>query len=75
MSSAITFDTHKFVRRLEEAGFDRKQSEGLTDAMRAAIDESDLVTKRDLQVELAPIKAMLGMVLALAIANFAKQFF
>lgn len=73
--AAITFDTHRFVMRLEEAGFDRKQSEGLTDAMRAAIDESDLVTKRDLQVELAPIKAMLGMLLALAVANFAKQFF
>lgn len=35
--SAITFDTHKFVRKLQEAGFDEKQAEGLTDAMRAAI--------------------------------------
>ena len=35
--SSITFDTHKFVRKLQEAGFDQKQAEGLTDAMRAAI--------------------------------------
>ncbi|MEW5781286.1 MAG: hypothetical protein ACOY6N_13845 [Pseudomonadota bacterium] len=50
--------------------------------MRAAIDESELVTKKDLQIELAPIKAdlmllkwMVGALLGLAIANFAKQFF
>lgn len=44
--------------------------------------ESELVTKQDLQIELAPIKAdmnlmkwMLGAILGLALANFAKQFF
>lgn len=70
------------MRKLQEAGFNEKQAEGLADAMRSAIDESDLVTKQDLQIELAPIKAdlnllkwMLGAVLAIAIANFAKQFF
>ncbi len=80
--SAITFDTHKFVRKLQEAGFDEKQAEGLTDAMRAAIDESELVTKKDLQIELSPIKAdlnllkwMMGALIAIAVANFAKQFF
>ena len=80
--SAITFDTHKFVRKLQEAGFDEKQAEGLTDAMRAAIDESELVTKKDLQIELAPVKAdlsllkwMMGALMAIAVANFAKQFF
>lgn len=80
--SAITFDTHKFVRKLQEAGFDEKQAEGLTEAMRAAIDESELVTKKDLQIELAPIKAdlnllkwMMGALVAIAVANFSKQFF
>lgn len=50
--------------------------------MRAAIDESELVTRKDLQIELAPIKAdlsllkwMVGALMAVAIANFAKQFF
>lgn len=80
--SFITFDTHKFVRKLQEAGFDEKQAEGLTEAMRAAIDESELVTKKDLQIELAPIKAdlnllkwMMGALVAIAVANFSKQFF
>jgi hypothetical protein len=79
--SAITFDTHKFVRKLQEGGFDQKQAESLTEAMRAAIDESELVTKKDLQIELAPLKAdllvlkwMVGAVLGMVIANFAKQF-
>jgi hypothetical protein len=77
----ITFDTHKFVRKLQEAGFDEKQAEGLTEAMRAAIDESELVTKKDLQLELSPIKAdlnllkwMMGALIAIAVANFSKQF-
>jgi len=80
--STITFDTHRFVRKLQEAGFDEKQAEGLTDAMRCAIDESELVTKKDLQIELAPIKAdlnllkwMMGALIAMAVANFARQFF
>ena len=30
--SSITFDTHKFVRKLQEAGFNEKQAEGLTEA-------------------------------------------
>ena len=80
--ATITFDTHKFVRKLKEAGFDEKQAESLTEAMRSAIDDSELVTKKDLQIELAPItsdlnllKWMIGALLAMAIANFAKQFF
>lgn len=79
--ATITFDTHKFVQKLQEAGFDQKQAEGLTEAMRAAIEESELVTKKDLQIELTPIKAglnllkwMMGALIAIAIANFSKQF-
>lgn len=59
--SSITFGTHRFVRRLREAGFDEKQAEALTEAMRSAIDESELVTKKDLQIELAPVRADLTM--------------
>ena len=80
--STVTFDTHKFVRKLQEAGFDQRQAEGLTEAMRSAIDESELVTRKDLQIELAPVKAdlnlikwMMGALIAIAIANFGKQFF
>ncbi|NOS87687.1 MAG: DUF1640 domain-containing protein [Methylococcaceae bacterium] len=53
--ATIKFDTRKFLKILQEAGFDQKQAEGLTEAMRAAIEESELVTKKDLQIELAPI--------------------
>jgi hypothetical protein len=49
--------------------------------MRTAIEESELVTKKELQIELAPIKAdlnllkwMMGALIAIAIANFSKQF-
>ena len=35
--SSITFDTHKFVRRLKESGFDEKQAEALTEAMQDAL--------------------------------------
>lgn len=80
--SSITFDTHKFVCKLQEAGFDEKQAKGLTEAMRAAIEASELVTKKDLQIELAPIKTdlnlikwMMGALIAIAVANFSKQFF
>lgn len=80
--TTITFDTHKFVRKLKDAGFEEKQAEALTEAMQAVINESELVTRRDLQIELAPVKSdinlmkwMLGVILGLTIANFAKQFF
>ena len=80
--ATITFDTHLFVRKLKEGGFDEKQAESLSEAIRVAIDESQLVTNKDLQIELAPIKAsldllkwMVGALIAMTIANFAKQFF
>jgi hypothetical protein len=80
--ATITFDTHLFVKKLKEAGFDEKQVESLSEAMRVAIDQSELVTKKDLQIELAPINAgidllkwMVGALIAMTIANFAKQFF
>lgn len=87
--SSITFDTHKFVRKLQEAGFDEKQAEGLTEAMRAAIDDSELVTRRDLRAfelrldprfeaikgDMSLLKWMMGALIAIAIANFSKQFF
>jgi hypothetical protein len=80
--ATITFDTHLFVRKLKEGGFDEKQAESLSEAIRVAIDESELVTKKDLQIELSPIKAdlyllkwMIGALIVMTIANFAKQYF
>lgn len=80
--ASITFDTHKFIRRLREAGVSESQAEAMAEALRDAQGEAELVTKQDMQLELAPIKAdvqlikwMLAALIAIAVANFAKQFF
>jgi len=80
--ATVTFDTHKYVRRLREAGFDDRQAEALTDAMQSAIGEIELVTRTDLQLELAPIRTdlavikwMLGVLLAGVVALVLKGFF
>jgi hypothetical protein len=69
--ATVTFDTHKFVRKLREAGFDEKQAEAVSEAFRDAQVETDPLTKKDLQIELAPVKSdllivkwMLGLVFA-----------
>jgi hypothetical protein len=46
--TTTTFDTHKFVRRLKEAGLPEMQAEALTDALRDAQGEADLATKQDI---------------------------
>lgn len=80
--SAIPFDTHKFVRRLREAGFDERQAEAVTEAFAEASGETALATKRDLDAAIERVMAevrltrwMVATLLGLAIANFAKQFF
>ena len=78
--STITFDTLEFTRKLRDAGFDERPAEAV---VRVIVDaQGQPVTKTDLQIELAPIKAdwlaikwMMGGLIALAISNFAKQFF
>lgn len=69
--ATVTFDTHKFVRKLKEAGFDEKQAEAVSEAFRDAQSETDPLTKKDLQIELGPVKSdllivkwMLGLVFA-----------
>jgi hypothetical protein len=46
--ATITFDTHKFVRKLESAGFTADQAEAVADAFRDASGEADLASKRDI---------------------------
>ncbi len=86
--AAVMFDTHKFVRKLKESGFEEKQAEGIAEAFQDASAEAELATKRDVELiraEIRELKAemtgemklnrwMLGAVLGVAIANFAKQF-
>lgn len=46
---AVTFDTHKFVRRLKESGFNDQQAEALTDAVQETQAAADIATKADLR--------------------------
>ncbi len=83
--SAITFDTLKFANSLKQAGLTEAQVEAFAEAQREVFAEAldtALATKLDiarleakLDHETAPLKWMMGVLLAIAIANFAKQFF
>ena len=79
--AAITFDTLKFVEKLESAGVNREQAKAEAEALVTALSEamdSQLATKADinrLERELVVVKWMVGAILGLAVANFAKQFF
>lgn len=89
--SAITFDTLKFVERLEKAGVSREQATAFADAQKDAFSEAldgSLASKIDIEAiradigkidarvtgELLLVKWMLGVIIAISIANFAKQF-
>lgn len=46
--TTITFDTHKFVRTLKDAGVTEAQAEAFSEAFKEAQGEADLATKRDI---------------------------
>ena len=79
--STITFDTLKFVEKLERAGVSREQAAAFAEAQKDAFAEAldtTLATKNDIdtiRAELVLVKWMLGVVIAISVANFAKQFF
>ena len=55
--ATITFDTLKFVEKLKAGGIPDEQAKAISEAFRDASGEADLVSKKDLQIELAPIRA------------------
>jgi len=83
--TTITFDTLKFANRLEQAGASRELASAIVDAQKDVLSEaldSTIATKRDLDRieakllgELTLMKWMVGVLIAIAVANFAKQFF
>lgn len=90
--STITFDTLKFVKRLEAAGASSQLAEALAEAQQEVFAEAldtSLATKSDIvrlenRIERLEMKVeskfsllqwMIAVLIALAIANFAKQFF
>ncbi len=50
--TTITFDTHKFIRRLESGGFTSEQAEAVTDAIKTLQDEQRPVTQEYLDFRL-----------------------
>jgi hypothetical protein len=79
--SAITFDTLKFAERLEKAGLSREQAAAIAEAQKEVLSEAletTLATKADIAVldaKIDKLSWMMGILIALAVANFAKQFF
>lgn len=68
--SSVTFDTLKFVKRLESAGVPMSQAEAMAEAFREATGE-ELVTKDYLKAEIEAakndlVKWMAGMLIAQA---------
>ncbi|MBI5919113.1 MAG: DUF1640 domain-containing protein [Nitrosomonadales bacterium] len=59
--SAVTSDTLKFVKTLEASGIEAKQAEAIAPAYRDSSVDQELMTEKDLQLELAPIKTELNL--------------
>src|SRR5260364_244796 len=77
MAAAI-FDTHQFVRKLKASGFDERQAEALTEAIRASHESSEVATKHDLaEMKFELLKWVVGLSFAqigLFIRIFMKFF-
>jgi hypothetical protein len=83
--NAVTLDTLKVVKTLQASGMPVPQAEAVAAAMRDSTESADLVTRKDLQIELqkelAPIKAdilllkwMVGVIVAGVLALVIKAF-
>lgn len=69
-----TFDTLKFVKTLEASGISAQHAEAIATAYRDASNDQVLVTKKDLQFEIAPLKIMVGIILGGIVALILKSF-
>ena len=72
--TTITIDTLKLSDKLTSAGFDRTQAEAVVRAIAEAQDE--LVSKKDIEIALAPLKTDLAVLkwgMGLIIAGVAAQ--
>ena len=74
--TTMTIDTLKLADKLESAGFNRDQAAAVVRAIAESQDE--LVTKKDLDIALAPLKTDLAVLkwgMGLVIAGVAAQLF
>jgi len=54
--AAVTFDTLKFVKTLQAAGMPAPQAEAMANAVRDSNEAADLVTRKDLKIELRELE-------------------
>ena len=72
LMSTITFDTHKFIRKLRDAGFEEKQAEAVADAFQEAQLESLPVTRDYLDARLFELEnRLVKWGIGLALGQFA----
>ena len=85
--STITFDTQQLVRELRTAGLPQEQAVAVV--LSIVIAQTELVTHADLErlenkmdrrmdgldAKIDKLSWMMGILIALALTNFAKQFF
>jgi len=69
--STVTFDTLKFVKTLQSAGMPPAQAEAVSIAVRDAHDAANLVTRKDLDLAMAPIHTKLSLLQWMVTATFA----
>ena len=58
----ITFDTLKFVERLEKAGVPREQASAMAEAFKDASGEAEIATRKDIALAVAEIKTEIANV-------------
>jgi len=87
--ATVTFDTHKFIKTLEEAGVPEPQAEAFSTAVRESHEAAELATKADLRElelridtrfekvhgEMLLMKWMLGLLIAGVASLVLKAFF
>ena len=81
--ASLALDTLRMADQLQEAGFSLAQARAVTSIVNEASDPAlrDLVTNKDLEIKLAPIRSdillmkwMLGVNTALVVGVFLKLF-
>ena len=69
--ATITFDTHKFILRLRNAGVPEEQAEAIAEAFSSAYIESEVATKTDIRELEYRLIIKLGAMLMAAVAVVA----
>jgi hypothetical protein len=67
----VTFDTHKFIRRLRDSGISEEQAEAIADAFREAHLEAEVATKSDLRELEYRLVIKLGAMIVVAVGAVA----